>query len=156
MYDLCIFHIDRYACLGGNSGRCRGKIQAKCETKLFLPAAASVTFSLVLLIVTLPPCCARSTGYQTLKYLRLFWFSLLQECTACVTHRPQEQRSLSSISQDRHKIALFEAHTHTCFSFTGVGLQVVSVQENNRKKKTKQRDHSQASGSMRLQSGAVS
>lgn len=95
------------------SGWYWSKIQTKCETKLFLPAAVSATFSLVLLIVTLLPCCAQSTGYETLKYLRLFCFSLLQECTACVTHRQPEQRSMSSVSQDHHKIAFFEGKRST-------------------------------------------
>lgn len=42
-----------------------------------LLAAVSVK---VLLILTRPPLLC------TVKYLRLLWFSLLQECTACVTH----------------------------------------------------------------------
>lgn len=60
-----------------------------------------------------PPCCAQSTGRRTLKYLRLFWFSLLQECTACVTHRQPQKWSMSSISRDHHKITFFEDEKNT-------------------------------------------
>lgn len=48
------------------------------------------------------PCCAQAAvlrGYGAFKYLRLFWFSLLQECTACVIHRQPKKWSMSSISR---------------------------------------------------------
>lgn len=68
------------------------------------------------------PCCAQSTGCRALKYLRVFWlFYLLQECTACVTHR-QPKWSVSSISQDHHNITFTEGKKSTDLLQVYLGL----------------------------------
>lgn len=73
--------------------------------------------------LTPPPCCAQSEGYGSLEYLRVFWFSLLQECAACVTHRQPETWSMSSqYLQITTRLHSFEdeKRKNSCFSFVCV------------------------------------
>lgn len=93
----------------------------------FLPAAVSVKFSLLLVIVTLPPA-VQSIAHGTLKYLRLFWFSLLQECTACVivSQRSGAYPQYLKITTRLHSLKAREAEA--CFSFTCVSqVSVIAV-----------------------------